>query len=169
MVTNIPIQNEYMRVAGELPNGVHYFLIALLFLFVISSVIGIVIFAKWLSWAPKFKNRWNQLIGKATANSGKDGVKIKGKEIVVDSDYLSEIDEKIKNAKTPQELLEFQILKENHEKEKIVAEAKLKQEEEAKLEKLKIKEDRSRINTEAKEYAAKVKEEKKAKKAEKGK
>lgn len=154
----------------KLSDPLNHFLVALLLILIIFAVIAIWIFAKWLTAGPWFKRKFNKLFKKK--ETGNDGVELVKGEVVVDNQYLISIDEKIKNAETPQELLELQLLKENHLKEKERLEKEIAEKEAEKLAKLQQKEDKSRIKAEMKEkereFKAKEKE-RKAKAKEEGK
>ncbi|NQX83247.1 MAG: hypothetical protein HRS50_00840 [Mycoplasmataceae bacterium] len=154
LIAKISIYNN------QLDDGLNYFLIFLLFTLIIIRVIIIIFFAKWLTLGPKIMKKWHNIKNRNSEKSF-DGVKVKGKQIIVDQEYIVDIEEKIKKAETPQELLEYQILKENHEKQKIKAEKSVKEKEDVKLEKIEAKANRSRINSEAKSEAEKIKLEQK--------
>lgn len=157
--------NEYLRSSSQagLSDGLNYFLIFLMFFLIIAAVIFFIMFAKWLTVGPKLKKRWNKLFNKVDPNA-ENGIKIKGKEVVVDDQYIVEIEKSIAEAKTPQELLEQQIKLENHNKQKLLAEEKIKKDEQEKLEKLESKEERKKLNTEAKQTAKELKKQEKERK-----
>lgn len=152
--------------ASELSDGLNYFLIFFFFAMIIILVFCIIAFAKWLTWGPSWKRKWNKLIGKSSSKKGQEGVKVKGKEIIVDESYIIEIDEKIKKAETPQELLEHQISKEKHEKQKIKAENEIQEKENLKLEKLESKDNKKRLKQEAKVMNSELKQKNKENKKE---
>lgn len=154
---------------SSIPDGVQHFLVWLLLFCVIALVVAIWIFAKWLTAGPWFKKKWNKLFNKNKETV--EGVELVKGEVVVDNNYINELDERIKKAETPQELLELQLMKENHEKERIRLEEEIAQQEKDKLAKVQQKEDKARIKAEMKEkekeFKAKEKERKEAQKASK--
>lgn len=143
---------------------VNYTLIFLLFFFIIIFVIVIIYYAKWLTLGPKLKRRFSKIFGKFKKKKSIDGVTVKGKDILIDSNYIEEIELKIKNAETPQELLDLQAQRDKHNKQVEFLEKQIKQKEEQKLEKIKMKEERSRISKEMKEQSSKLKKEQKEQK-----
>lgn len=150
----------------NIPDTVNYILIAFMLLSIIIIVICIIFFAKWLTMGPKLKAKWRKIIGKASGDKGLDGVKIKGKLVVIQDGYVEEIREKIKNAQTPQELLEYQIQLENHNKQKNISETEIKVKENEKLEKVEAKAESKILKAEAKIESTKLKSEEKVKKQE---
>ncbi len=150
-------------------DGVDYFLLFLMFAFIIGAVIAVIFFAKWLTLGPKVKHKFNQWFGKDKNAGNTEGVQVKGGEIIIDAGYVDEINAKIKAAKTPQELLEYQLLLEKHNKKADEAKAKIKADEEAKLAKLQEKEELRAAREEAKKEAEILKkQQKEAKEAKKG-
>ncbi len=98
----------------QIPDELNHFLVALLLLIIIFAALGIWLFAKWLTASPWFKRKYKKIFKKEKDNV--EGIEVVKGEIVVDANYINELDEKIKNAETPQKLLELQYLKEeNHE------------------------------------------------------
>lgn len=155
--------------ASSIPAPLNHFLVALLLLIIIFVAIGIWIFAKWLTAGPWFKRKFNKLFKRDKETV--EGVEIVKGEVVVDANYLEQLDEEIRKAETPQELLELQLRREQHVKEKERLEQELADKEAAKLSKLQAKEDKTRLKAEAKqkeaEYRAKAKEDKAKNKANK--
>ncbi len=151
--------------ASGLPNWVHYLLLSLLFTLIIGFIIFVIFFAKWLTAGPKLKSKYRRITSKITGKKTPGKVTVKGGEIVENIDYLNEIDKKIKNADTPQELLELQILKENHEKSKIDAQNKIREKEDSKLEKINKKIEQKRIRKEAQIKSKEIREKEKEQKS----
>ncbi len=147
----------------QIPDELNHFLVALLLLIIIFAALGIWLFAKWLTAGPWFKRKYKKIFKKEKDNV--EGIEVVEGEIVVDANYINELDEKIKNAETPQELLELQLLKEKHEKEKLRLEQEIADKEAAKLAKLQEKEDKARIKAEMKEKEKEYKEKEKQRKA----
>ncbi|BDU67590.1 MAG: hypothetical protein TYPL_2430 [Candidatus Tyloplasma litorale] len=145
--------------SSSLSDGLNYFLLFALFFLVILFIVVIIYFAKWLTLGPGIKRFWGRITGKNKDKKIIDGVYVKGKEVVVDDNYLNEIDQGIENARTPQELIDYQSKKEKHEKQKELAIAEIRKKEEAKLAKIELKEERIKIAKEAKQHSKKVKEE----------
>lgn len=161
MITN----NYFVEITPYvLSDGLNYFLLFLLFAFIILSIVAVIYFSKWLTLGPKVKNRWAKIIGKNKGPSVVDGVQVKGGEVIVDADYVNDINRKIKEAKTPQELLEYQLLLERHNKQAEEAKAKIRADEEAKLAKIQEKEELKRAREEAKKEAEILKQKQKAQK-----
>ncbi len=147
--------------ATQISDGLNYFLIFLMFAFIISSIVAVIYFSKWLTLGPKVKKRWNKILGKNKEEKNKDGVSIVKGEVVVDANYEKELLKKIEESTSPQQKLDYQVKLEVHQKEKQKAEEKIRQIEEEKLAKIQEKEDRARIKSEAKEEAKKIKEQNK--------
>ncbi len=145
----------------QISDGLNYFLIFLMFAFIISSIVAVIYFSKWLTLGPKVKKRWNKILGKNKEEKNKDGVSIIKGEVVVDANYEKELLKKIEESTSPQQKLDYQVKLEVHQKEKQKAEDKIRQIEEDKLAKIQEKEDRARIKSEAKEEAKKIKEQNK--------
>lgn len=158
MLTNINYYKQNVNALNSgISDGLNYFFLFLLFGIILVSVILVIYFAKWLTLGPKVKRRWAKITRKHVDNSPIDGVKIKGKEIIVDANYEEELRNKIINAHSPQEKLDYQSKLDSHIKQKEKAENEIKSIEEAKLAKLKEKEERARIQKEAKEEAKRIK------------
>ncbi len=147
--------------ATQISDGLNYFLIFLMFAFIISSIVAVIYFSKWLTLGPKVKKRWNKILGKNKEEKNKDGVSIVKGEVVVDANYEKELLKKIEESTSPQQKLDYQVKLEVHQKEKQKAEEKIRQIEEEKLAKIQEKEDRARIKSEAREEAKKIKEQNK--------
>ncbi len=147
--------------ATQISDGLNYFLIFLMFAFIISSIVAVIYFSKWLTLGPKVKKRWNKILGKNKEEKNKDGVSIVKGEVVVEANYEKELLKKIEESTSPQQKLDYQVKLEVHQKEKQKAEEKIRQIEEEKLAKIQEKEDRARIKAEAKEEAKKIKEQNK--------
>ena len=152
---------EIAPTASKLPDWSNYLLIFLFFTTIIILVFVIIAFAKWLTWGPSWKRKWNNFLSKFSGKKPQDGVIVKGKEIIVDENYITEIEQKIDQAKTPQELLEFQIIKENHEKQKLKAETEIIERENEKIEKLEAKENKKVLKENAKKVKKDLKEKEK--------
>lgn len=148
----------------QISDELNHFLVALLLLLIIFLAIGIWLFAKWLTAGPWFKKKYNKLFKKE--KTAAEGIELVKGKVVIDSNYVDELENKIKNAETPQELLELQLLKESHEKEKIRLEKEVADKEIAKLDKLQQKEDKNRIKAEMKQKQKEYKEKEKQRKAE---
>ncbi len=151
---------------STMPNWANYLLLALLFFGIIILGIAIIMFAKWLTVGPKLKHRSKSIANKITGKKSDDGISVKGGEVIENQEFLNEINKKIENAETPQELLELQIEKENYEKSKLKAQEEIKAKEEAKLKKINDKEERARISKESKEKSKELREKEKQKKIE---
>lgn len=148
------------------PEWVDYLFLTLLFLGIILFIIGIWIFAKWLTTGPKFKRTWAKITGKNKGEKHTDGVIVKKGEIYVEEGYIESIDEDIRRAKTPQELLEAQLRKEKHEQEYVGAKEKIREDEENKLAKIEAKEEKKQARQDAKDLRKELKEKEKLKKEE---
>lgn len=149
----------------SISNGLNYFFIFLMFFCLIGFSIFIICFSKWLTMGPKFKAKLHKIKSKLFGKKDFEGVVVKKGEVVVDFDYIKEVEEKIKTANTPQELLELQLVKDGHEKAKISAKEKIKLDEDSKLQKINDKSEKGRIRKEAKEQGAILKTEEKQNKA----
>ncbi len=163
------INNYFIQISDcseKISDPLNHFFIALMFIFIIFSIIGVIFFAKWLTLGPKVKSKFSSIFGKNKNSFEKNGIKIKGKEVIIDENYISEINEKIKNANTPQELLEYQILLEEHKKQTDDIRKKIKEKEDQKLDKLEQKRKNKELSKNAKEEAKMLKKEYKDKKIE---
>ncbi len=144
---------------ATISDGWNYFFLFLLFASIIISVVVIIYFAKWLTLGPKFKKKWAKRLGRNKSNDHVHGVQVvKGKEVVIQSDYEEELRKKIEEAHSPQEKLDYQSRLDSHIKQKEKAEREVREAEEAKLAKIEEKAERARIQKEAKEEAKKLKE-----------
>lgn len=91
--------------------GWQYFGLAMLLLFLIISVLAILIYSKWLMWGPKFKAKGRQIKEFLLFPFVKKELKQKKGEVFIDPKFKKELDEQIKNATTPQEILSAQKAK----------------------------------------------------------
>ncbi len=148
--------------SADIPDGLQYFFLFLLFATIILSVVAVIYFAKWLTLGPKVKKRWNKILRKDKSNDMEHGVQVKGKEVIVDASYEDELRRMIKESDSPQQQLEYQNKLEAHLKQKEKAQADIKRIEEEKLAKIAEKEELARIREEAKKEAKKIKDQQKA-------
>lgn len=151
---------------SQLSDGLNYFLLSMLFLGVMFLVVGIWMFAKWLTVGPKLKRRKNKFLNIFKKNKSVDGVGIKKGEIIIENDYLDELDKEITNTTNPQELLKLQNKKVAHIKEKEKLERTIKEKEEKKLEKIERKKEMKRIKEDTKQRSKELKDEAKKNKKE---
>lgn len=155
----------YVQTATQMSDSLNEFLVALLLLIIIFVAIAIWLFAKWLTAGPWFKKKFNKMF-KRNKDDSSEGINVVKGKVVVDQNYIDEIDEKIKNAETPQELLELQLLKETNEKERIKLEKEIAEKDAEKLAKVEKKQDKARIKSEMKEKQKEFKANEKEKKKE---
>ena len=160
--------NSNIQLIGSttFPDWAYYLTLSLFFLLIMGFVIWSWIFAKWLTAGPKFKKKWINFKNKLKKNKREKGILIEDGEVLIEEKYLIDIDKKIKEAKTPQELLDLQQQKEKLEKSVEEEKRLIKIVEEEKIEKIKNKEEKIRIKNESKEIEKKLKEKDKIKKQE---
>lgn len=157
--------NETIDKGVKMSDPLEHFFVALLFIAIIAFAIAVIFFAKWLVLGPWFRKKWNKITG---SNKEKvEGVKVVNGEVVVDEEYISDIDKKIAAAETPQELLEAQLLKEKVEKERIRLNDEQKEKENKKLEKQNAKSEKARVRAEMKQQEKEYKEKQKQEKGKK--
>ncbi len=142
----------------EISDGLNYFLVFLLFFLIIVSVVVVIYFAKWLTLGPKVKKRWNRILGRENKNEHEHGVRVKGGQVEIQADYEEELKKKIEESESPQEKLSHQTKLDSHLKQKERAEREIREAEAAKLAKIEAKEERARVQKEAKEEIKKQKE-----------
>ena len=160
------IENYNILGGGTFPDWAYYLTLFLFFFSIIIFVVWSWFFAKWLTAGPKLKLKFKNLKNKLKRSKREKGILIENGEVLIEEDFLKQIDLKIKEAKNPQDLLEFQQQKENLEKEVKKEKEKIKKIEEEKIEKIKNKEEKARMKEESKEIEKKLKTKDKEKKKE---